>query len=104
MKNNIEQTYLNLMKKTLAFLLWPEPPAPIELLWRSKRAKLERFIIPIISKIFKKFNLQIGKIQNFSSDQRAVGKIWPGYADTMIGIKRLDNIQHCIENVLNDLQ
>ena len=47
----------------------------------------------------KKFNLQIGKIQNFSSDQRAVGKIWPGYADTMIGIKRLDNIQHCIENV-----
>lgn len=102
MKNNIDQTYLNLIKKTLAFLLWPEPPAPIELLWRSKRAKLERFIIPIISKIFKKFNLQIGKIQNFSSDERTVGKIWPGYADTMIGIKRLDNIQHCIEDVLNE--
>ena len=94
MKNNIEQTYLDLMKKTLTFLLWPEPPVPIEIR-RSKPAV-------IISNIFKKFNLQIVKKHNISEDQRVSGKIWSGYADTMIGIKRLDNIQSCIENVLNE--
>lgn len=28
--------------------------------------------------------------------------MWPGYADTMIGLKRLDNLQDCIETVLGD--
>lgn len=30
------------------------------------------------------------------------GHVWPGYADTMIGLKRLDNLQSCIETVLNE--
>ena len=30
------------------------------------------------------------------------GKIWPRYADTMIGLKRLDNIQYCVETAIRD--
>jgi hypothetical protein len=33
---------------------------------------------------------------------REVGKDWPGRAHTMIGLKRLDNLQHCVETVLKD--
>ncbi len=31
---------------------------------------------------------------------RAVGKDWPAEADTMIGLKRLDNLQYCVTEVI----
>jgi O-methyltransferase len=33
---------------------------------------------------------------------RAEGKDWPSTAETMIGLARLDNLQHCIETALAD--
>src|SRR5262245_11198663 len=35
-----------------------------------------------------------------SEDVRLVGRDWPSRAYTMIGLKRLDNLQYCIEQVL----
>ena len=40
--------------------------------------------------------------RRISDEDRATGKIWPGYADTMIGMKRLDNLQQCVETALAD--
>jgi hypothetical protein len=36
------------------------------------------------------------------ASRRIQGADWPAVAPTMIGIPRLDNIQHCIESVLED--
>src|SRR4051812_20838633 len=36
------------------------------------------------------------------SNDRADGKDWPETAETMIGLRRLDNLQSCIETVLAD--
>jgi hypothetical protein len=33
---------------------------------------------------------------------RFVGKDWPAAAETMVGLRRLDNVQKCIERVLED--
>jgi hypothetical protein len=35
-------------------------------------------------------------------EHRYEGRIWPGYAHTMIGLKRLDNLQSCTETALRD--
>jgi O-methyltransferase len=35
-------------------------------------------------------------------DRREEGKDWPVLALTMVGVKRLDNLHHCIETVLRD--
>jgi hypothetical protein len=35
-------------------------------------------------------------------DLRAGGKDWPARAHTMIGFKRLDNLQHCAETVIRE--
>lgn len=37
-----------------------------------------------------------------TSEQKLLGQIWPSRAHTMIGLPRLDNIQHCIESVLSE--
>jgi hypothetical protein len=36
----------------------------------------------------------------FASEIRAEGRDWPAYAHTMVGLKRLDNVQFCVEDVL----
>jgi hypothetical protein len=44
--------------------------------------------------------LRLYRAATFDSNDRAEGKDWPGDADTMIGLKRLDNLHFCIEQVI----
>jgi len=41
-------------------------------------------------------------VRNAAPDLRANGRDWPSDAETMIGMKRLDNLQACVESVLRD--
>jgi O-methyltransferase len=43
-----------------------------------------------------------GKPADFDADRRKIGADWPATALTMIGLRRLDNIQACVERVLAD--
>jgi hypothetical protein len=92
-----ELLYLDLMKKTLVFALWPEPPEPC-----VGRTPVNRFIVSAISKILDIKKLQLARKRDWSESQRLEGRVWPGFADTMIGLKRLDNLQYCIETVLSE--
>ena len=100
MHHELRQLYLDLMKKTLSFTLWPEPPVPITTFYI--KSPVRRFLVSTITKILKKKNLFLAMERNFLESQRNEGQIWPGYADTMIGLKRLDNLQYCIEMVLKE--
>lgn len=96
-----EKLYLELMKKTLSFLLWPEPPIPIEF-FASARSPLKQFLILTISKILSKVKLKLAREKNIPLAERIEGQICPVYAHTMIGLKRLNNLQFCIETVLSE--
>lgn len=101
MKFKPEDLYLDLMKKTLSFTLWPEPPTPL-MTFNYARSTIKKFLISAISKLLVKKKLQICQTRNFTESDRLDGGVWSGYADSMIGIKRLDNLQYCIEDVLNN--
>ncbi|MDY0110166.1 MAG: TylF/MycF family methyltransferase [Candidatus Krumholzibacteria bacterium] len=91
--------YLDLLKKTLAFLLWPEPPVPLA--WSRRQGRWpKRLAATALCGLVKPFGLQLALAKTPTAAQREEGEIWPGYADTMIGLKRLDNIQHCVETAL----
>lgn len=89
------------MKKTLSFLLWPEPPAPV-INFNHLGGLHKRLFIFIVSRILKLWGYEVAYQNNFSLDDRISGRIWPGYADTMIGLKRLDNLQFCVETVIEE--
>lgn len=89
MEKEAEKLYLNLLKKTLSFTLWPEPPMPIMTL-NYKRSFLRRTLIAAISSVLEAIGLQIVKNRNLSPNERIEGRVWPGYADTMIGLRRLE--------------
>ena len=96
-----EKLYLDLIKKTLSFALWPEPPIPITA-FNSLRSLIKRFPVSLVARILKYKKLYLVQERSIPTDQRGAGRIWPAYADTMIGLKRLDNIQFCLETVIRE--
>ncbi|MBS0194978.1 MAG: TylF/MycF family methyltransferase [Proteobacteria bacterium] len=96
-----DQLYLDLLKKTLSFSLWPDPPVPAET-FAYRRSALSRSAVTLAGKALKRGRYRLVEDRQFSRQQREDGMIWPGYADTMIGLKRLDNLQQCIESALRD--
>ena len=68
--NDCKDLYLQLMKKCLTNLIYGD-----DSIWRGQR---------------RPFEMQL----------RADGQDWPSAAHTMVGLKRLDNVQFCVEDVL----
>jgi O-methyltransferase len=77
---SLEQSYVHLLKLCLTGLSSPQPfmAEPVKT-WREVRPT------PLT-------NLE----------RRVVGSDWPIDGWTMIGLQRLDNVQHCVESVLAD--
>lgn len=101
MKCEPEQMYLDLLKKTVSYMLWPEPPISITT-FNDNRPAIKRIPVAIASKVLATKNMQIVQNRQVSESARIEGSVVSGYADTMIGIKRLDNLQFCIETVIKD--
>jgi surfactin synthase thioesterase subunit len=68
------QMYLELMKKVLTNVIYEDPPLPSD--WAPG--------------------------SSYDGINRRSGLDWPSSAHTMIGLRRLDNIQHCVEQILRD--
>ncbi len=84
--------YLDLLKRSLLNLIYPEADAsiamgvnPTEFIWK---------------KVAKLFGRQVLKPAEPQSRQE--GRDWPLFAHTMIGMERLSNLQACVENVIRD--
>lgn len=101
MKETPESLYLDLMKKTLAFALWPEPATPLDV-FNYQRPPIKKLIVKVSSWVLKFKRLQLAKTRDFTKDEKDEGKFWPLYAFTMVGPKRLDNVQYCVETAIRD--
>ncbi len=68
----------------------------------ESRGNFKSKLVVFANKRLAKFGLAICKRFNFKKENRINGKDWPANADTMIGLKRLDNIEYCLKNILKD--
>jgi O-methyltransferase len=88
-----ESLYLDLMKRCLVNLIYGELEAwPVEPRRFLKRKVVAAFKSRGIKLVWDK--------QPFNPEDRFYGRGWPPGAHTMLGIKVLDNLQFCIEDVL----
>src|SRR5262245_5879681 len=101
MKTTPEQLYLDLLKKTLSFALWPEPPLPLRT-FNYARPKWKRGLAAAAERLAAAAGVEIVKPAPAPASDREQGLDWPAYADTMIGLRRLDNLQYCIESALRE--
>ena len=102
--NNVDQLrkiYLDLLKKTLTGIIRSEREEYIPL-QRFKNSGFKYGILNLFNRIISKKNYLILHKVPFDLEARINGKILPTDADTMIGLKRLNNLHQCIVNVFNN--
>lgn len=110
MSMEIEWLYLNMIKKALLFLLWDDPGIPFLKAYKDKHSLLQMFEAAEIEDL-KKLDNKLRQLKvptymmmdiNSGNEQNEYGKAWPYFSDSMLGLKRFDNIQYCVESVLRN--
>jgi O-methyltransferase len=97
-----EKQYLELLKKTLTFTLWPEPPIALKT-FNYKRSPLKQLLYNVAEKVLESKGLFIAKKRNITLKGRLEGRVCLlACADSMIGIERMNNLQACVESVLQE--
>ena len=91
--------YLDLLKRTLSFALWEEPGVPVEV-FNYQRPPLRRLVFAAAASLLRRVDMQLVRNVHYTREQREQGAVMPLQAHTMIGMRRLDNLQACVEEVL----
>src|ERR1035437_8298831 len=93
----LRERYLELMKKALSFTLWKNPGISLEELNLRRRYPLVvRVMIDAAARLARCTGLEIAR-RPADDNAKEEGRIWPVLADTMTGLKRLDNLQFCVD-------
>jgi len=93
--------YLQFMKQCLTRSLYPDQYRPVQRP-SSKKHPIAWMLYPALAALLKRKDLELCHHQEFDPALRMEGKDWPAEADTMIGVKRMDNLHTCIEAVIRD--
>lgn len=87
--------YLDLLKRTLTYLVYgQEQFTPVQ--------RPQSFIKGKIYDAFRRQNVTPMRPFPIDREVRIQGHDWPPTAYTMVGLKRLDNLQQCATNIIRD--
>ncbi len=89
--------YFDLLKKCLTDTLREELYRPL-----LPQGAAKQFVAKVMQAVVAPTGLDLVKRVRTESSRRHEGKDWPAHAETMIGLKRLDQLQACVEQVLRD--
>lgn len=93
-----ENLYLDLLKKCITDSLADKEYFPAPLPRDFLRHRISRLVV----RHLRKKNIRVMREQVIDHAARAEGADWPVRAQTMIGLKRLDHLQQCVETVLKE--
>src|SRR5205085_10579027 len=102
---NSRHLYLDLMKRCLLNLIYPQSEELLPLATDAGvRGRSARTVLGRTSshKVWPPLRDAQGNLLTLIAQDRMEGRIWPVVAHTMIGLKRLDNLEFCIEQVMTN--
>ncbi|MEH1127926.1 TylF/MycF family methyltransferase [Micromonospora sp. CPCC 206061] len=91
------QLYCDLLKKTLTRHIFGEMWMP----YHPRRRSLHGAIYHRGRHLLHRRGLELVRRFPFDAEAREHGRDWPPEAETMIGLRRLDNLEKCIADVLD---
>jgi O-methyltransferase len=97
MPPDINTLYLELLKRTLSRFDLGDLKYPA----RSKYAALNR-IANVMNACLQPLGVELDRVKPFDATARYEGRDQPHNAETMIGMRRLDNIEACVTTVIED--
>jgi O-methyltransferase len=104
----IEQTtqatslYLDLLKRSLTGALTEDNDSILGGVRTAGSRSWKRRLANFAGQAAGRVNVEIVYKKAYDATSREVGRDWPARAESMIGLRRMDNIQHCVQAVLSD--
>lgn len=93
---NADVRYLELLKSCLSGSIYPESA------WEIMGGRTRKGWKRILFKFLAKRSFHLVRVKPFREDIREVGRDWPLVGYSMIGRKRLDNVEFCVRSVVQD--
>ena len=90
-----EHLYLDLLKKVLTRVLFPEEKRVVR-----PRKGIKRPLFRPVKKLLESRGMELVRRVPFDRNARENGMDWPAEGETMIGLKRLDNLEFCVADVV----
>jgi O-methyltransferase len=94
--------YLDLLKRTLTGAVAEDNDSILGGVRTSGSPRLTKRAADTVGRLFDRFGFELAYKKPYDPELRANGRDWPARADSMIGLRRMDNIRHCIETVIRD--
>jgi O-methyltransferase len=96
------ELYLDLLKRTLTGAVAEDNDSILGGVRTSGSPLLRKRAADAVGRVIQRFGFELAYKKPYDPETRAIGRDWPARADSMIGLRRMDNIQNCIETVLRD--
>ena len=93
-----EELYLELMKQCLTRMLWREKYRPMA----TSLSGWRRVVLRPLQLLVRRAQLELVHVEPDRTDARQEGRDWPLEAETMVGLKRLDNLRNCVTSVIRN--
>lgn len=94
--------YLELLKKCLTASLYDESAWKIESGFRAGRSGFFYRLRLSFYKMLARRGYRVVKTKRFNAEKRRDGADWPMFGYSMIGTRRLDNLEQCLRSILAD--
>lgn len=92
--------YLDLLKKCLTRYIWEEDLVPFNA--QEWGGPLKTAVKAGMASYLRDHGVELYRRVPFDREARELGRDWPRTAETMIGLKRLDNLQYCIKTIVSE--
>jgi O-methyltransferase len=94
--------YLDLLKHALTGALAEDNDAILGGVRSRGKKGAKYWVANRIGALSSSLGFEIARKQPYDPQMRANGRDWPARAESMIGLRRMDNIQYCVETVLRE--
>jgi O-methyltransferase len=94
--------YLDLLKRSLTGALAEDNDSILGGVRTAGSTSWKRRLGNFVGGTASRLNVEIAYKKPYDPQLREVGRDWPARAESMIGLRRMENIQYCVRTVLED--
>ena len=94
--------YLDLLKRSLTGALAEDNDSILGGVRTAGSTSWKRRFGNFVGQTASRLNVEIVYKKPYDPTRREVGGDWPARAESMIGLRRMENIQHCVQTVIDD--
>lgn len=102
MTADVAQRYLELVKRSLTGALAEDNDSILGGVRTQGSKRLVRRVANAAGELAQRFNLELVVKKPYDPAARETGRDWPARAESMIGLRRMDNIQRCVHTIVEE--